>query len=165
MPYAALENRPHYNGLFIFKRVLELLDGSMQVAPLEVPDAPNGYTPRSREWAEANFRNYARELGRYSIYLNPTLRSPMPRTRGEAMMAGLVTLNMRNHDVDLFIRNGVNGFYAESVEEMAEQLRFLKRNPVSLKKIADASRLTALDQFNQDRYLSEWGRVLKQVVG
>jgi glycosyltransferase involved in cell wall biosynthesis len=89
----------------------------------------------------------------------------MPRTRGEAMMAGLATLNMRNHDVDLFIRNGVNGFYAESVEEMAEQLRFLKRNPVSLKKIADASRLTALDQFNQDRYLSEWGRVLKQVVG
>jgi glycosyltransferase involved in cell wall biosynthesis len=165
MPYAALENRPHYNGLFIFKRVFELLNGSMQIASLMVPEPPDGYTLRTREWAEAKFRNFVREIGRYSIYLNPTLRSPMPRTRGEAMMAGAVTVSMRNHDVDLFIHNGVNGFYADSAEEMAEQLRFLKQNPVSMKKIADASRLTALDQFNQDRYLSEWGRVLKQVVG
>ena len=81
------------------------------------------------------------------------------------MMAGAVTVSMRNHDVDLFIRNGVNGFFAESGEEMAEQVRFLKQHPVSLTKIAEASRLTALDQFNQDRYLSEWRKLLKEVEG
>jgi glycosyltransferase involved in cell wall biosynthesis len=165
MPYAALRNRPHYNGLFIYKKVSELLNGSMQIDSLEVPDPPKSYGLRSHDWAEAKFRNYAREIGRYRIYLNPTLRSPMPRTRGEAMMAGAITVSMRNHDVDQFIQNGVNGFFADSPEELAEQLRFLKQQPAAMRKVSAASRLTALDQFNQDRYLSDWGRVLKGVVG
>lgn len=80
------------------------------------------------------------------------------------MMAGLVTVNMRNHDVDLFIRTGVNGFIADSPDEMAEQLRFLNENPLARKKMAGASRMTALERFNQDRYLADWDRLLRQVV-
>lgn len=165
LPYAALHNRPHYNGLFIYNEILELLNGSMQIASLDVPDPPKSYPLRSSEWAEAKFRNYAREIGRYSIYLNTTLRSPMPRTRGEAMMAGAITVSMRNHDVDQFIQNGVNGFFADSPEELAEQLRFLKHNPAAMNKMSAASRLTAMDQFNQDRYLSQWEKLLKELVG
>ena len=89
----------------------------------------------------------------------------MPRTRGEAMMAGAITVSMRNHDVDQFIQNGVNGFFADSPEELAEQLRFLKHNPAAMNKMSAASRLTAMDQFNQDRYLSQWEKLLKELVG
>ena len=45
-------------------------------------------------------------------YFNPTLHSPMPRSRGEAMLCGLATVNADSHDVNQFIQNGVNGFYA-----------------------------------------------------
>jgi glycosyltransferase involved in cell wall biosynthesis len=164
MPYAALENRPHYNGLYIFRRVLELVNGSIRISALTVPDPPRGYNQGTQEWAESKFRNYTRELGRYSVYLNTSLRSPMPRTRGEAMMVGLVTVNMRNHDVDLFLRSGVNGFIADSADEMAEQLRFLNKNPLAREKMGGASRMTALERFNQERYLADWNRLLRQVV-
>lgn len=164
MLYAALRNRPHYNGLFVFEKVKELLKGTMTIDTLNVPRPLHTYQADTSEWAEAKFRNYTREIGRYSIYLNPTLRSPMPRSRGEAMMAGLVTVNMHNHDVDLFVQNGVNGFFAESAEEMAEQLKYLKTNPASLNKMSVASRETALDLFNQDRYLAAWTNILQDIA-
>ena len=47
LPYAALHNRPHYNGLFIYNEILELLNGSMQIASLDVPDPPKSYPLRS----------------------------------------------------------------------------------------------------------------------
>ena len=81
------------------------------------------------------------------------------------MMAGLVSVNMRNHDVDMFIRNGANGFFADSAEEIADQLLFLQRNDATKKKMAAASRHTALDIFNQDRYLAHWANIFKQVAG
>jgi glycosyltransferase involved in cell wall biosynthesis len=118
----------------------------------------------TNDWAIAKYQNYVRELGRYSVYFNPTVRSPMPRARGEAMMAGLVSVSLRNHDVDLFIKNGVNGFYADSSEELAEQIYWLSERPSARKKIALASRNTAMDIFNQDRYLSSWSQLLNEIA-
>lgn len=80
------------------------------------------------------------------------------------MMAGVATVSLRNHDVDLFIKNGVNGFFGDSPEELAEQLLWLKSNPRSAEKIGLASRKTAMDVFNQDRYLAEWSRLLTHIV-
>ena len=80
------------------------------------------------------------------------------------MMAGLVTLSMRNHDVDLFIKNGVNGFFADSAEELAEQLRWLASNAHQQERMGLASRRTAMDIFNQDRYLSEWHKILAEIT-
>jgi hypothetical protein len=34
-----------------------------------------------------------------------------------------------------------------------------------MNKMSAASRLTAMDQFNQDRYLSQWEKLLKELVG
>jgi glycosyltransferase involved in cell wall biosynthesis len=88
----------------------------------------------------------------------------MPRTRGEAMMSGLVSVSLRNHDVDQFIVNGVNGFYADTAEELAEYLRYLTQNPWSRERIGLASRRTALDLFNLDRYLASWSTLLTRVT-
>jgi glycosyltransferase involved in cell wall biosynthesis len=115
-------------------------------------------------YARAKFDNYVRELGKYSVYLNPTLRSPMPRTRGEAMMCGLVTVSAKNHDVELFIKNGVNGFYSDNPRELREYLLYLCENPEAARKIGEASRQTAMDIFNHDRYLAEWEKTIKEVL-
>lgn len=89
----------------------------------------------------------------------------MPRLRGEAMMAGLVSVNVRSHDVELFIRNGINGFFADTAEELAEYICYLAHNEVARAKIAKASKRTAVDLFNQDRYLSHWSSLLKRLTG
>jgi len=161
---AALDNRPHYNGKFVVQRIEELL-GRGVVHPLHVPEPPQSYAKGGRDWAESKFRNYARAVGAYSAYLNPTLRSPMPRSRGEAMLLGLVSVSMRNHDVDLFIRNGENGFFGDSADELAEQLAYLIKNPDAAARIGEASRRTAADLFNQDRYLSDWAKLFTEVAG
>ncbi|MBX9747840.1 MAG: glycosyltransferase [Hyphomonadaceae bacterium] len=161
---AALNNRPHYNGHFVVQRIQEIL-GADSVSALKVDEPPASYTKNTRAWAESRFDNYTRAVGRFSVYLNPTLRSPMPRSRGEAMMLGLASVSMRNHDVDMFIRNGENGFFGDSPEELAEQLAFLQRNSRAAERIGAASRRTALDLFNQDLYLAEWSKLLSEVTG
>jgi glycosyltransferase involved in cell wall biosynthesis len=159
-----LANRPHYNGLFVHDAVRDLLGSDAPISHLHVPDPNSGYEPASQDWAVAKFQNYVAALGQYSIYFNPTVRSPMPRTRGEVMMSGLVSVNLHNHDVDQFIVNGVNGFYADTAEELAEYLRYLTGNPWSRERIGLASRRTALDLFNLDRYLASWSTLLTRVT-
>ncbi|MEZ5854612.1 MAG: glycosyltransferase [Hyphomicrobiaceae bacterium] len=161
---AALENRPHYNGLSVVQRIQHSLGNDVAITKLVVPQPDKNLLPDPHAFAEAKFRRYVRAVGSHGIYLNPTLRSPMPRSRGEAMMLGLVSLSMRNHDVDLFIRNGVNGFFADDANELAEHIRYLIQNPSARERMAAASRQTALDLFNQDRYLAEWSKVFDEIV-
>lgn len=156
-------SRPHYRGYFLYQQVFnetyprEFLPSQLSVADPHVDYAGNVF-------ALAKFRNYVNELRKYSVYFNPTLRSPMPRARGEPMMCGVVTVNANNHDVDLFIKNGVNGFYSNDPDELREQLLYLMRNPDATRKIGVEARKTAMDVFNHDRYLSEWSSLINSVV-
>lgn len=159
----AMRNRPHYNGLFVYEQVAERAGQAASIDCLVVP-YPEAYKPGTPEWALARFQNYVRAVGRYRTYLNTTQRSPMPRTRGEAMMAGLVSVSLRNHDVDLFIKNGVNGFHGESSAELADQLAWLAANPAKAEQMRKASRETAMKVFNQDRYLADWAGLLRDLV-
>jgi glycosyltransferase involved in cell wall biosynthesis len=161
----ALTHRPHYRGLSVYEDVLAKIGKTVDCSYLHVPNPSTEYYQHcSNAWAVAKYQNYVRELGHFSIYFNPTERSPMPRSRGEAMMAGLVSVSKRNHDVDLFIRNGVNGFYSDDPDELADYILFLHHNPSVRERISIASRQTALDIFNHDRYLSQWSELLKQMV-
>lgn len=75
-------------------------------------------------------------------------------------MCGLTTVSIQNHDVDLFIRNGVNGFYSNDPAELREYLAFLMKNSEACRRIGMAGRKTSLDLFNHDRYLNLWTQVL-----
>jgi glycosyltransferase involved in cell wall biosynthesis len=72
------------------------------------------------------------------------------------MMCGLVIVSTNNHDVDLFLKNGVNGFYSNDPDELREYLLYLLKNPALCQKIGMEGRKTAMDIFNHDRYLKEW---------
>jgi glycosyltransferase involved in cell wall biosynthesis len=165
MQYDALTNRPHYNGLFVFDELRELLGDEVAIQNLKVPNPHEAYASDMQAWAVAKYQNYVRALGQFSVYLNPTLRSPMPRTRGEAMMAGLISVSRKNHDVDMFIKNGVNGFYSDSNEELTDHLRFLGKNEGARSEIRKASLETAHTVFNQDNYLAKWSELLKSIAG
>ena len=67
------------------------------------------------------------------------------------MMTGLVPVCLDNHDVELFIDRGVNGFYADEPDELADFINYLFRNREAARSIGIAARRTALDIFNHDR--------------
>jgi|GEM_PF-1294477 GT2 family glycosyltransferase len=160
----AMRERPHYRGFFFYENAMEGFPIEHLPQPLKVQEPSFPHCGFGNEYAQIKFRNYVDAIREYSIYFNPTLRSPMPRSRGEAMMCGLATVNAKNHDVDLFINNGVNGFYALDPLDAREQLLFLVNNPVACTRIGKESRKTAIDLFNHDRFVESWQTVFEELA-
>jgi glycosyltransferase involved in cell wall biosynthesis len=160
----AIKERPYYRGYKHYLRVCEILPKEFQPEHHSVKRPLLGITDTDR-FARLKYEEYKDSLRRYSVYFNPTIRSPMPRSRGEAMMSGLVTVSAANHDVEMFIKNGWNGFYADTPEEMAEHLLFLMKNKKACREMGQRARETAADLFNHDRYLAAWQKLIQEVVG
>lgn len=155
-------SRPHYRGLHCYRRVSELLDPGIHLSDHKhagVKLIPSE-DPR---YSHAKFRNWIDHVGSFKVYLNTTLRSPMPRSRSEAMMSGVIPVTLNNHDADHFIRHGVNGFLGASADELADAINYLLRNEHAREKISAEARHTATNVFNHDRYLSDWESLLKSL--
>lgn len=157
----AILQRPNYRGAFMYYNTV----GHLKYKPefIQVKEPPQ--TPKEPNiYARQKFKNYVDTLREFSIYFNPTIRSPMPRSRGEAMMCGLVSVNADNHDVDRFIVNGVNGYRSNNPKELKEAMEYLIENPEVLKKMGKNSRDTAIKYLHVDRFLNDWKNLIKKVV-
>lgn len=164
LPTSALKARPIYNGYQNFIDLRQLLNDKSHITidTLQVENPPGIFMDNSSEWAQVKYQFYIKNLSSYDVYLNTTVRSPMPRTRGEAMMAGLCTISFRNHDIDQIIENGIDGFVVDSAEDAAEIILMLQDDHITLARIQNASRRKALSVFGQGRYLREWCTILCQ---
>lgn len=156
-------SRPHYRGHFLYKAVFGDVPGEIRPESLHVPDPHVMY--KGNAYAVGKYRKYIDEIRRYSVYFNPTLRSPMPRARCEPMMCGVVTVSANTHDVDMFVQNGINGFYSNDPAELRNMLAHLMRNPDALRRIGAEARKTAINIFNHDRYLADWRKLIVDEVG
>jgi len=157
-------NRPHYRGAWEHELVASRLDAAIQI---ETSDHHGAAIERreSNAFAVRNFRSYVDRIGEFTAYLNTTLRSPMPRSRGEAMMTGVIPVSLANHDVERFVDQGMNGFFSSDPAELADWLNYLFRRPREARKISAAARRTAVDVFNHDRYLTAWSELIADTVG
>ena len=79
-------------------------------------------------------------------------------------MCGLVTVSARNHDVERFIENGVDGFFADNADQLRSQLYFLVRDSGAARRIGMAARAKALKVFHLERYLAEWRLLLAELA-
>lgn len=158
----ALSQLPVSRGKVLYDAVLARLNRDERPIPFTVvePDA----ALRGNDYAYAKFRNYVNAVGRRAIYFNPTRRSPMPRSRGEAMMSGLVSVSANNHDVDCFIDHGYNGFFSDDPGEIADILQQLNHDSAWCRKVGLRSRETACEVFGISRYLSEWSQLVERCL-
>lgn len=157
------QHRPHYRGAWEHMEVESRLEPSIRVEHADHGGA--AIDPRNTNaFAVRNFRSYVDRIRQFTIYLNTTLRSPMPRSRGEAMMTGVIPVCMNNHDVERFIENGVSGFYSSEPGELADWINFTMRKPEHAERASAAARLTALDVFNHDRYLTAWTQLINDTI-
>lgn len=114
-----------------------------------------------RDW-----NDYRTLLGTSLIYINPTLDSPMPRSRTEAMLSGCCVLSSRYHNADEFIDHGKNGFivpdnpisYAMAISQL------INNNYREAVKIGERGRKTALKYFNGERYRKDLWHVISEVA-
>lgn len=155
--------RPHYRGAHQLRDVLSRLGSDITVSTHKHA-SPTPVPLGDRRYAEYKFSNWIDHLGRHKIYLNTTLRSPMPRARTEAMLCGVIPVSLDSHDVSRFIQNGVNGFYSSSVEELAEFCRTICNNATMREKMSGVARNTAMDVFNHDRFLTRWVELVEEAV-
>ncbi|WP_210258416.1 glycosyltransferase [Rhizobium sp. 57MFTsu3.2] len=156
-------DRPHYRGFYEEEIVRAHLRTSIRVQGL--PPVLTALEQRDgNPFAVRQFRNYVDQVRTFSFYLNTTLRSPMPRSRGEAMMTGVIPVCLRNHDVDMFIEQGVDGFYADQPEDLAEFLNETHSDRDKIARMSKAARLKAFDLFNHDRNLSSWIELIDKVI-
>jgi glycosyltransferase involved in cell wall biosynthesis len=165
LPRAAFEMCPLCAGKEHANRVMELLKDVCEIECAAPPAPHPGYEKDNQEWAVAGFQNYTRYIGDFTVYLNPTVHSPMPHRRAEAMMTGTIPVSLRNHDVDMFIQNGVNGFNGNSAEELAEHVGWLLQHDKQRGEISRNARMTAMDIFNIDRQLAAWSTLIAEVIG
>lgn len=98
--------------------------------------------------------DYRQFLGRSLIYINPTLDSPMPRSRTEAMLSGCMVLTSKYHGADEFIEHGQNGFIMpDNPESYAEACySLIMHHYKEAVEIGQRGKETAMKLFSPERY-------------
>jgi hypothetical protein len=159
---SALRSRPFYNGYFLWRDTVAKLERPAWLRVTATP-CPERLLQSNEAYAWAKFENYKKTLRSAAVYFNPTLRSPMPFSRTEAMFCGLVPVTTSHHDTAMFIQHGINGFVADDATAMAESLTYCMKNPEKTRSIGMQARKTASDVFHSRRFLSEWQNLLQTV--
>ena len=157
---SALSQLPLCRGKGLYDQVVQRLGEGDRPKPLSVKEPADAL--RDNDYAYAKLRNFVDAVGTREIYFNPTHRSPMPRSRGEAMMCGLVSVSANNHDVDCFIENGWNGYFSDDPDEITDILKQLLHDHKLCRQMGKRSRETACEKFGISRYLSEWIEMAEQ---
>ena len=120
-----------------------------------------GTDKRCTDWDD--YRDF---IGKSLVYFNPTLASPNPRTRLEAMMSGSCVVTTKHQDADKWFQNGVNGFLINDNPE--EAARVLAERIFDYKgslKVGQEGKKRAMEIFSGDRFRSDWMKLIKEVMG
>lgn len=110
--------------------------------------------------------DYRELLGRSLFYINPTLDSPMPRARTEAMLSGCCILTSRYHGAEEFIEHGKDGFIMpDNPDSYAQTVKQLMNNHYkSAVEIGQRGKEKAQNLFNLSRYHEDLFQVIERVA-
>ena len=119
------------------------------------------------DWKANDFDDYRDFIGRSLLYFNPTLESPMPRSRTEAMLSGSCAISLPNHGAEQFIQNGVNGFHVPNNPVAVADLIEGLLDPKMYRKVVEIGqrgKATARELFRKERFQAEWRTLLERVL-
>lgn len=80
-------------------------------------------------------------------------------------MLGQAVLTRPEHDSDMFIDHGYNGFISDDVSDSADILSELCANERLRRTVGKRARETALDFFHVNSYVAEWRELIENFLG
>ena len=102
------------------------------------------------------FQDLLGEYNKNSIYLNTTIESAMPRSRGEAMMCGMALITTNNYDISRYVSHKKNAFLCNNHKDMIKYAMLLKEDKELCIEMGLAARAAAIKYFNIKEYLERW---------
>ena len=102
-------------------------------------------------------------LNTYSVYLNTTKDSAMPRARAEAMMCGMPLVTTKNWGVDSYIRDS-ECIFVNNKEEALLAINKILNNDSLRDRLSKLSREVALREFSLNKYKKSWNKVFERVL-
>ncbi len=99
----------------------------------------------------------------YSIYLNTTKESAMPRSRAEAAMCGMPIVTTKNFDISRYFINGKNAIVTNDINEMRSGIKMLLESEAMREDYGEMAREVAMKHFHIDDYLQKWDSIFKRI--
>ena len=109
-------------------------------------------------------KNLVKIYNKYSVFLNTTTHSAMPRTRAEAMMCGMPLVSTINYGVESYLVDGKNCIAANTKEEMLAGVKKILSSSSMQEDLSAASRETAIKYFHINDYLARWENVFEEAL-
>lgn len=100
----------------------------------------------------------------YSVYLNTTIDSAMPRSRAEALMCGTPIVTTKNYDIEKYLIHGKSCLFADSKEEMLISCNRILQSSSLMEDLSAAGREAAIEHFNIKTYIQRWKEVFEEVM-
>jgi len=101
----------------------------------------------------------------YSVFLNTTIESAMPRTRAEAAMCGCPIASTDNYDIGMYFKNGKNAILSNDKDELVKSIKKLLDSKQMQKDYGSMAREVAINNFGIKEYLQRWDVVFRDVMG
>lgn len=100
----------------------------------------------------------------YDVFINTSLRSPLPASLLEAAAVGTPIVTTPTCAIPEFFKDGVNCLTFSSIGECLEKVDILLNDKQLRKKLSAAATETIKEFFNEERYVKSWNNVLYKTI-
>jgi glycosyltransferase involved in cell wall biosynthesis len=100
----------------------------------------------------------------HKVFLNTSLHSPVPMALLEAMSCGCVPISTNNCMIPEIIEHGVNGFLADTPEELYNYCQMVFNDDELAKSLSVAARETIKQKFNIKDFINNWNKTFENLL-
>jgi glycosyltransferase involved in cell wall biosynthesis len=114
---------------------------------------------------EVPLRDVPPLAARYRFFFNPIRYTSLGLAVCEAMMLGLPVVALATTEQAVVLEDGVTGFVDTDVGRLIEGMRALVDDRELARRLGAGARERARELFDLGRFVAEWGRTFREVVG
>lgn len=92
----------------------------------------------------------------YSVFLNTTVHSAMPRSRGEALMCGTPIVTTKNNGIDLYLKHNESCLFADNKFDMERSVKRVLSDDQLAESLSHYGRESAIRHFSITQYIERW---------
>jgi len=146
-------NRDYWCGYKLWQEVTDGLQTKV------IGDTPGLSKPAESVQELVDFYNTS------TVFLNTSLRSPIPTVVLEAMACGKCVVSTNNCAIPDVIEHGVNGLVSNDAKELREHLEFCLKHPTEIKQMGLNARKTIEEKFSLNKHLERWQNLIEKIYG